>query len=156
MQIVLLVCSIVLHFTFCIQWFCMWFWFYKMQAKHMCWSHHSWITLLTHRYRIREMHTHKTAHGVHCLEAAHFAVELQMGCCHQSSQQDIWLSRCFHHGQAGEVASPWYPGFETPEKRRWKCVCWRCIWGFFTTDDPYREPKPDLKSLLIVSNLCFT
>lgn len=34
-------------------------------------------------------HTSTNVRGVHCLEAAHLAVELQMGCSHQSSQQDV-------------------------------------------------------------------
>ncbi len=84
----------------------------------------------THTHTNTHTHTHTHTHSksvcadthklkcacVHCLEAAHLAVELQMGCSHQSSQQDVWLSRCFHHGQVGAAASPCYPGCETSEE----------------------------------------
>lgn len=91
----------------------------------MCWWHCSWITQSTHKktsHSRRRTHTHihtsTNVCRVRCLEAAQLAVELQMGCSHQSSQQDVWLSRCFHHGQVGAAASPCYPGQETPEERR--------------------------------------
>lgn len=78
----------------------------------------------THTKNLRtHIHTRTDVYHMRCLESAQLAVDLQMGCSHQSSQQDIWLSRCFHHGQVGAATSPCYPGCETPEEMRWKRVC---------------------------------
>lgn len=90
------------------------------------------------------------------------SVELQMGCSHQSSQQDIWLSRCFHHGQVGAAASPCYTGCETPEERHWKCLLAMHQWFFFffwyslsrIQNYSYTEFWSHLSSLDYLSTLC--
>lgn len=88
--------------------------------NHFFWHKHTHTQTQRKKFeKHTHMHTHKRKHKcacVHCLEAAHLAVELQMGCSHQSSQQDVWLSRCFHHGQVEAAATPCYPGCETSEE----------------------------------------
>lgn len=94
--------------------------------------------------KIRHMRTHWCAW---C--ALSGSVELQMGCSHQSSQQDIWLSRCFHHGQVGAAASPCYTGCETPEERSWKCVLAMHQWFFFSLLIFFVK-KPKLQVLFLI------
>lgn len=137
----------ILHSCACHRFACV-FLMQRTQALHMCWSHHSWITLSTRtpilKKKIRHMRTHWCAW---C--ALSGSVELQMGCSHQSSQQDIWLSRCFYHGQVGAAASPCYTGCETPEERSWKCVLAMHQWFFFSLLIFFVK-KPKLQVLFLI------
>lgn len=48
---------------------------------------------------------------------------LQIGSSHQSSQQDIWPSCCFHHGSVGGSSQSQPYWHKTSEKGRWRIRC---------------------------------
>ena len=103
---------------------CVCYIFFKQH--YMCLPHQSWITYLTHKKTQRGAHAHrqKKVNVVHCLEAAHLAAEFANG----------MLSSVFPAGRLtvtlfpsrpnrGRMQVPAIVGRETPEERRWKCVC---------------------------------
>jgi len=77
-----------------------------------------------------------------CVEAAHLAVELQMGCSHQSSQQDPSAVTLFPSGPSGgggassSVLRARGLGGEEMETDMCVCVC-VCLCDCQTVDKPH-------------------
>ena len=94
------VCVHVTYIVLCRRFACE----FLMQHTHKHYSTYVLISLFINHFVNTHTHTHThkkgkigdmraqtstCVRGVRCLEAAHLAVELQMGCSHQSSQQDV-------------------------------------------------------------------